>query len=101
MTDRELLEDVKSKLDALTPRVETLEAAASGAVSHDEVAAVVDAESALEDRVTALESKFQPDNSTVENQDTTPNVESPAVSEPLVLTVDGAPDDVSANHEIS
>lgn len=58
MTDKELLLDCQTKLDALTPRVDALEAAASGAVSHEEVQAVVDAENTLEARVSNLESVF-------------------------------------------
>lgn len=87
MTDRELLEDVKSKLDALGARVDTLEAAASGAVSHDEVQAVVDKEAALTDRVTALESVFG---------STTTNPVSTALVEPLTLVAEP-----SDNHVIS
>ena len=59
MTDRELLESVSAKLDALDARVSAVESAAEGYVSHDEVSAVVDKETSLEGRVSALESKFQ------------------------------------------
>ena len=55
MTDRELLEDVQSKLSALEPRVVALEEASAGSVTHEEVQTVVDKEADLETRVSALE----------------------------------------------
>jgi BMFP domain-containing protein YqiC len=82
MTDRELLQQVSDKVDALVPRVEAVEAAAAGSVSSDEVKAVADKETDLENRVGALETKFQtapapaptdtaPDTSTVDSDSST------------------------------
>ena len=58
MTDKELLLDVQTKLADLTPRVDALETGASGSVSHDDVLAVVKAESDLGLRVSNLEKIF-------------------------------------------
>ncbi len=101
MTDRELLNEVKEKLEALSPRVDALEIAAIGSVSHDEVTAVVDTENLLESRVSALENIF--------NSDNTSNV-----SEPLTFVVSNVAEgaegeaesaevetEVNTNHEIS
>lgn len=79
MTDRELLQDCQAKLAALSPRVDALEATASGAVSHDEVQSVVDTEASLENRVSALEKIFTTTDS------------APPVTEPVVVTAEPAP----------